>query len=278
MHGSDLMQHTDAVLLDIDGVLSVGGRPVEGAGEALAFLQDKKIPFRCISNTTRQPRRAIADRLGAMGLAIPEAHIFTPAVAAAALLAGRTLTRCMLLVWDDTLQDFEAAGIESAIGNVDAVVVGDAGGRMTYHAMNRAFRCILGGAPLIALEKDRYWKDSDGLSLSAGPFVTALEYATGTDAELVGKPSTAFFARALEALGTAPERTLMVGDDIHTDIGGAQAAGIRGVLVRTGKYQNDLVGDAGVAPYAIIDSVADLPGLIGREPGCAGSTALSPFL
>jgi HAD superfamily hydrolase (TIGR01458 family) len=264
MHGGDLVRDAEGVLLDIEGVLSVGNRPLGGAGEALAFLRDQNIPFRCISNTTRRSRRSIAGRLGAMGLAIPEAYIFTPAVAAAALLADRSLTRCMLLVWDDAVQDFEAGGIEPATGPVDAVVVGDAGERMTYAAMNRAFRCILDGAPLIALEKDRYWKDTDGLSLSAGPFVAALEYATGADAELVGKPSPAFVARALEALGTGAERTLMVGDDIHTDIAGAQAAGIRGVLVRTGKYQKDLVRDAGVTPYAIIDSIADLPGLIGR--------------
>ncbi|MDG6257002.1 MAG: TIGR01458 family HAD-type hydrolase [Methanomicrobiaceae archaeon] len=258
------MDDTQGVLLDIDGVLSVGGRPIEGAIDAIAFLREEGLPFHCISNTTRQPRRAIAGRLEAMGLAIPEAHIFTPAVAAAALLAERSLTRCMLLVLDVVRQDFEAAGILSAIETVDAVVVGDAGERMTYHAINRAFRSILDGAPLIALEKDRYWRDADGLSLSAGPFVAALEYATGTTAELVGKPSPAFFAWALEALGTAPGRTLMVGDDIDTDIAGAQGCGIRGVLVRTGKYREDLVEEAGVRPYAIIDSIADLPGLIGR--------------
>jgi len=257
-----MMRAWDGVLLDIDGVISEGGRPVAGAGDALAFLRDERIPFRCISNTTRQPRRAIADRLDAMGLAIPGADIFTPAVAAAALLAGRSLTHCMLLVADDTVQDFEAAGIECAAGAVDAVVVGDAGERMRYRAMNEAFRSILDGAPLIALEKDRHWRDADGLSLSAGPFVAALEYATGTTAELVGKPSPAFFARALEALGTAPEKTLMVGDDIRTDIAGAQRCGIRAVLVKTGKYRGDTVRNAGVAPYAIINSIAALPGLL----------------
>lgn len=256
------MHDTEGVLLDIDGVLMVGGDPVEGAKDTLSFLQDTCIPFRCISNTTRRSRRSIAGRLGAMGLAIPESHIFTPAVAAAALLAGRALSRCMLLVCEDTVRDFEAAGIEPVMDRVDAVVVGDAGNRMTYEALNACFRCILEGAPLIALEKDRYWRDADGLSLSAGPFVAALEYATGTAAELVGKPSPAFFARALEALGTAPERTLMVGDDIRTDIGGAQGSGIRGVLVRTGKYREDLVEAAGIAPSAVIDSIADLPRLL----------------
>jgi HAD superfamily hydrolase (TIGR01458 family) len=264
MQGGDLMHDIEAVLLDIEGVLATGEHTIPGAAEALASLRDAGILFRCISNTTRQSRKSIADRLTAMGLAIPKKHIFTPSVAAGALLTGRSLFRCMLLVWDDVVQDFETAGIEPAIENVDAVVVGDAGDRMTYEAMNRAFRCILGGAPLIALEKDRYWKDTGGLSLSAGPFVAALEYATGTAAELVGKPSPAFFARALDALGTDPERTLMVGDDIHTDIAGAQRFGIRGVLVRTGKFREDLVKNSGVDPYAIIDSIADLAGMIER--------------
>lgn len=261
IHGGDLMHDTDAVLLDIDGVLSVGGRPVGGAREAVEYLRDAGIPFRCLSNTTRRSQRAIADRLGAMGFAIPEADIFTPAVAASALLARRSLTRCTLLVWDDVLRDFEAAGIGPAYGEADAVVVGDAGDNFTYDAMNRAFRQLIEGAVFIALEKDRYWLDGDALSLSAGPFVKGLEYATGREAELVGKPSRSFFEAALASLGVPPGRTLMVGDDILTDVGGAQRAGIRGALVQTGKYREDLVANAGVVPDRILASIASLPDL-----------------
>lgn len=262
VYSGDLMNETDAVLLDIEGVLSVGGLPVEGAREAVDYLRDAGMPFRCISNTTRRSRKAIVERLGTAGFAIPEAHIFTPAVAASALLAGRSLTRCMLLVWDDVLRDFEAAGISPAHQEADAVVVGDAGDNFTYKAMNRAFRQLIEGAAFLALEKDRYWLDGDTLSLSAGPFVKGLEYATGREAELVGKPSRSFFEAALASIGVPPGRTLMVGDDILTDVGGAQRAGLKAALVKTGKYREDLVRSSGISPEIVIDSIALLPSIL----------------
>lgn len=247
------------LLLDIDGVLQVGGKPVPGSSRTLDTLHARKIPFRCLSNTTRKCRAAIAATLRDMGLFVPESHIVTPAVAAASLLAERGQKRCLLLTTGDAARDFKAEGIIDTHDNPDAVVIGDAGDAFTYASMNRAFRAVLDGAAFIALEKDRYWMDSDGLSLSAGPFVRGIEYAAGREAELVGKPSPAFFARALETLGTAPEETLMVGDDVVTDIGGAQRAGMRGFLVRTGKFREDQAIAAVPAPDRIIESIAALP-------------------
>jgi HAD superfamily hydrolase (TIGR01458 family) len=247
------------ILLDIDGVLHVGGNPVRGASGTLDTLHIRRIPFRCLSNTTRKCRAAIAATLRDMGLSVPERHIVTPAAAAAALLAERGQKRCLLLTTGDVFRDFLAEGIIDTRDNPDAVVIGDAGDAFTYASMNRAFRTVLDGAAFIALEKDRYWMDSDGLSLSAGPFVRGIEYATGCQAELVGKPSPAFFARALDTLGTAPEETLMVGDDVVTDIGGAHRAGMRAFLVRTGKFREDQAVTAVPAPDRIIESIAALP-------------------
>jgi HAD superfamily hydrolase (TIGR01450 family) len=104
----------------------------------------------------------------------------------------------------------------------------------------------------------RYWRTADGLRLDTGPFVKALEYATGREAIVLGKPAPAFFAAALERIGLAPEQVLMIGDDIRGDIGGARDAGIDGLLVRTGKYQDEDLGEA-VRPRAVLDSIADLP-------------------
>ncbi len=126
-------------------------------------------------------------------------------------------------------------------------------------------RMILSGAEIIALEKDRTWMGNDGLMLSAGPFVTALEYATGKEASCAGKPSPAFFATALEGLGIPAPEVAMVGDDIETDIGGAQGCGMQGILVRTGKFREDTLTSSRVVPDLIIDSVADLPRIL-RAP------------
>jgi ribonucleotide monophosphatase NagD (HAD superfamily) len=87
------------------------------------------------------------------------------------------------------------------------VVLGDLAAGWTFDVLNRAFRQVLAGARLVALQRNRYWKTADGLSLDAGPFVAALEYATGATATVVGKPSAAFFALATAALGVPPGRS-----------------------------------------------------------------------
>ena len=248
-----------AVLIDIDGVLYIGDRPVAGANRALRELDRRGIPYRFVSNTTRRSRRSIARRLEALGYAIPEPWIITAPVAAAAHLREGGRTRCYLLTTPDARTDFEEAGLLAVDEEADVVVVADAADDFTYETLNRAFRLLLAGADLVALEKDRYWMGSDGLMLSAGPFVAALEYAAGKKAEVIGKPSPAFFLRALRDIGARPGEAAMVGDDIVTDIGGARACGMKGGLVRTGKYREEAVRRSGVTPDLVIDSLADLP-------------------
>lgn len=254
----------DAVLIDLDGVLYVGDEPVPGAVEAVERLCDAGIPFRCVSNTTRRSRRAVAERLRELGFAIPGAWCFTPALAAVRRLREEKAGSCHLIATGDVRRDFEEAGIRLADEGVPFVVAGDAGDSWTYAGMNRAFRLVLGGARLIALEHDRYWRDADGLALAAGPFVAALEYGAGVTAEVVGKPSPDFFRLALTDLGAPAARAVMVGDDVATDIGGARAAGMAAVLVRTGKFRDADLAAATAAPDRVIGSIADLPDLLGH--------------
>jgi HAD superfamily hydrolase (TIGR01458 family) len=141
--------------------------------------------------------------------------------------------------------------------------VGDLGAAWSFEHMNRAFRQVLAGARLVALQRNRYWKTAGGLSLDAGPFVAALEYAAGVEATLVGKPSRAFFDIAVASLGVPASDVVMVGDDPMSDVAGAHGAGCAGVLVRTGKYRPGDDLPAGRLPDAVVDSVADLPVLFG---------------
>jgi HAD superfamily hydrolase (TIGR01458 family) len=132
--------------------------------------------------------------------------------------------------------------------------------------LDRAFRHVMAGAELVALQKNRYWRRGDGLSLDVGPFVAALEYATARAAHVVGKPAPGFFDGVLRGLGGAAREAAMVGDDVESDVGGALAAGLSGVLVRTGKFREEAVAASGVEPTATIDSIADLPALLGLRP------------
>jgi len=245
-------------LIDLDGVLYTGDTPVPGAFETIGFLADHGYPFRCLSNSTRKCRKTIAARLEKMGFAIPESSIFTPPLAAVRYMKNAGKDRAFLLVTGDVDRDFSGACTDDGSVHTDYVVVGDAGDNVTYAHLNRAFRCLMEGAELVALERDRYWMDKDGLSLSAGPVVAALEMAAGTTATIVGKPSKEFFGLALADLGLAKEDVLMIGDDIATDIGGAQGAGIRGALVRTGKFRAGVLEQSAIRPDHVINSVKDI--------------------
>jgi phospholysine phosphohistidine inorganic pyrophosphate phosphatase len=149
---------------------------------------------------------------------------------------------------------------EQAETGADYVVIGDLGERWDFRTLNRAFRLLHANpdATLMALGMTRFWQRQDGIALDVAPFVAALEHATGRKAMVFGKPAARFFQAAAEQLHVAAEDILMVGDDVVTDIGGAQQAGLRGALVKTGKFRpGDLAGD--VKPDVVLESIAELP-------------------
>jgi len=223
----------EGVLLDLGGVVYVGDQPLPGALEALERLRATGLPLRYITNTTRTPKRGMMDKLRRLGVPAGEAELFMPALAARRYLEQRGLSP-QLLVHPALREDF--AGLPG--DGPEAVVIGDAAEGFTYQALNGAFRALVGGAEFLALARNRSFQDADGaLSLDAGPFVAALEYASGREATLFGKPSRAFFEAALSSLGCPAEAAVIVGDDVESDVAGAMAAGLMGVLLRCGKYR-----------------------------------------
>jgi HAD superfamily hydrolase (TIGR01458 family) len=257
---ADALEGIEGLLLDLSGVVYVQDEAVPGAAEALRRLRDRQTPIRLVTNTTMRPRRSILERLERLGLEADPSELLTPATLAARRCAEAGYESVSLVVLDDLREDLR--GLEEQGDSVDAVIVGDLGDRWDYDVLNRAFRRLMDGADLIALQKNRYWETSEGLSLDAGPFVSALEYATGREAEVVGKPAPAFFELALGELGLSADRAAMVGDDVEADVGGAMDAGLAGILVRTGKYREDLVRQSGIEPTATVDSIADVPELL----------------
>ncbi|MCP1715646.1 HAD superfamily hydrolase (TIGR01458 family) [Methanocalculus alkaliphilus] len=252
----------EALIIDIDGVVAIGGDPIPGAAEAIGWLEEAGVPYRFLSNSTQRSREGIAERLNRNGLSIHPELISTPIVAAIRLLKEKGISSARMLVTDAAKEAFHTAGISDGDG---AVIIGDAGEAFTFQKLNEAFRLITDGAPLIALERDRYWMAEDGLTLSAGPFVAALEYAAGREAEVLGKPSPDAFLSACSIMGVSPDATAMIGDDIRSDVGGAQAAGLTGVLVRTGKYSAAAVQESGITPDLILGSIADIPEIFRRR-------------
>ncbi len=255
------------VLLDIDGVLHVGMQPVPGAAETLKWLEQQEYRTCFITNTTTMGRAILAQRLQKIGLPVQEGHIMTAPVATADYIRQHLAKkRCWVLTKGDTEIDF--AGIELVDGlttAADVVVIGGAEELLSYEAMNRAFQLLMHGATLLAMHMNLYWKTKNGLQLDSGPFVRALELASGKQAIVLGKPSRDFFELALLKIGVAASETMMVGDDIENDIGGAQGMGIKGVLVETGKHKGDSPRVERTRPAAVLASLAYLPEYLMRE-------------
>jgi len=251
------------VLFDLDGVLYVGSGLVEGAVEAVAMVRAAGIPRRFITNTSTLSRNSLLARLYGLGFDVdPEEVLTAPQAAAAYLRLHFPSAPCHLLLEENVRRDFGDI-TQTELEDADCIVVGDIGNNWSCQLLDRIFNRMIQGARLICIHKNRFWQTCGGLHMDIGGYVTALEYCSATQALVMGKPSPHFFGTAIEELGLPPEHVAIVGDDIDMDIGGGQAAGLRGVLVRTGKYRPAYAAASAIIPDRIIDSIRDLPALLG---------------
>ena len=247
------------VLLDISGVLYESDEAVPGAVDAVERLRACDLSVRFLTNSTRRPKKAILKKLAAMGFDVDASEILTPAEAACDWLRQEGFAP-HLLVHPDLEEDFR----DAPDSDRTAVVVGDAGEYFTYDRLNAAFRKLANGAPFLALAANRVFKDADGeLSLDAGAFVHALEFSSGTEPILLGKPSPDFFMAGVRSMGCDAQDTVMVGDDAESDVAGALKAGLaKAILVRTGKYRDGDEAAFQPRPSAVASDLKEAVGLV----------------
>jgi HAD superfamily hydrolase (TIGR01458 family) len=258
------MATVEAVLIDIDGVLTVSWRALPGAVEAMTRLRRTGLGVRLVTNTTSRTRAWMATRLSAQGFPVhPEDILTAPSLTAAYLHEVHPGARCLVVNSGDLSNDLPGVTVvRPDAADVDVVVLGGAGPEFSYDTMNRIFRHLQRGAALVAMNRNYYWATDEGLTLDTGTFLAGLERASGVRATMTGKPAARFFTSAMAHLGAVPSATLMIGDDIASDVVAAQEVGIRGVLVTTGKYLPSDHERAARPPDHVLDSFADLPSLI----------------
>ncbi|MFG1667569.1 HAD-IIA family hydrolase [Streptomyces sp. Y7] len=265
------MASVRAVLIDIDGVLTVSWQPLPGTVEALREIREAGLGVALVTNTTSRTRGSIARTLADAGFPVDAGDVLTaPAVTAAHLAEHFPGARVALLNSGDIAEDLAGVTLVEEARGADAgeppdvVVVGGAGPEFGYAALDRAFGHLQRGARLVAMHRNLYWRTDQGLRLDTGAFLAGLEKAARVEAEITGKPSPAFFEAALAHVGVGAGEAVMVGDDIESDVLAAQRAGVTGVLVRTGKYLPATHRDASGVPDHVVDSFADLPALLAR--------------
>jgi len=254
-----------AILLDIDGVFHVSGRPIDGVGAAVRQLREDGHRLRFVTNNTTSSRADLAEDLRALGVVLEDEELETTPRAAARTLSGKRVLALTMAAIRTELEGVDIVGEEA-----EAVLIGGADETaesnrvFSYMNLARAFAELDAGAELFCLHKNRWWQTSRGPLLDSGAFVAGLEYAAGVEATILGKPSPAFFGAALDALDAEAEYTWMVGDDLEADIAGAKSCGLKTILVRTGKFREDALDDALVKPDGVVDSIGDVPKFLER--------------
>ncbi len=262
-----------AFLLDLDGVILSKGAPLPGVAGALRALQQRGVPFCIATNASLVGRQMLAERLGALGMSVLPEQIVS-ALSASATFTRQRFPDQPLYLLASAAAPAEFAGqrllshaqAATPAASVAAVVVGDAAADFSFEHLNAAFRLVRGGARLVAMHRNPWWLTAEGPTLDAGTFVRALEFATRRRAVVVGKPSPAFFSSAVAALGDGslrPGEVAMVGDDVWADVLGARRAGLRGILVLSGKHGLEEAAQAarsvrGGRPDAVAASLSSL--------------------
>ena len=252
----------EGLLLDIDGVLAVSWEALPGAVDALRALRDEGIPFRLITNTTTKTRSDLASTLRDAGFDVKDDEVVTAVVATAQHLREVHPGAGVFVLSDgDAIADLDGVHLVG-VDEADVIVIGGACDDFTYATMNRIFRRLMNGAVLVGMHRNLFWKTSEGWELDGGAYIAGLEEAAETRATICGKPERTYFRSALAMLGVDASRVGMVGDDIVNDVLGAQAAGLTGILVRTGKYRDGDEERHDGRPDHVLASFAELPSFV----------------
>jgi len=247
----------------MDGVLAVSWEPLPGAVEAVECLRAAGIPLRVVTNTTSRSRGMIGSELRSIGFDISDEEVLTAAVAAASYLRANHAGARVFLLGDAQPADLEGLHLVGIDDRPEVVLISGADQSFAFDNLNRVYRWLLGGAVFVAMHRTLSWMTRRGECLDAGAYLLGLERAAGRAAVITGKPSREFFLAALNTLGLAPDRVAMVGDDLENDVLAAQAVGMTGIQVRTGKFREDILARASGPPDHIVDSIADVPVLLG---------------
>lgn len=251
------LSNINGVLFDLDGVLYVGSSAIKGAVEAVGRIRLSGMPCRFVTNTSTLSLASLQQKINAFGFSIPANEIISAPQATLLYLKNQRDPICRLLLADDVKKDFKELRQSNTAANY--IVIGDIGNAWSYTLLNEVFNCLVNGAKLIAIHKNRFWQTEHGLQMDIGGFIDGLEYASGVKAMIIGKPSADFFQIALDDMGLNPIDVAIIGDDIDADVGGGQQAGLKGILVKTGKYRQSYAEASAVKPDLIIDSIMDLP-------------------
>ena len=252
------------ILSDIDGTLYFKGAPVPGAVEAVEMLREKGIKLLFFTNTDSKTPKNVYKSLIEYGFKVKEDDIFTPIIALKEFFKDKPDAKLYLVTTEEVKEEFQEFYIVRGSEVPDYVIVGDFRDNWNVNRLNNAFRYVIKHkAILLGTQGNKYYLDVNGEPIiDTGSFVHMIANAANVKPLIFGKPSKEYFLQALKKLNLPSEDIIVIGDDIETDILGAQNANLRGILVKTGKGQYFNSSEVSIIPYKVIDSFSSLTELV----------------
>ena len=249
-------------LTDMDGVLVHEGQALPGAAEFLDRLRERERPFLVLTNNSIFTARDLRARLLASGLDVPEASIWTSALATGQFLADQMPNGTAYVIGEAGLTTaLHAVGYVLTETAPDFVVLGETR-TYSFEAITKAIRLIERGARFIATNPDATGPSAEGPLPACGAVAALISKATGRDPYIVGKPNPMMFRSALNAIDAHSETTAMIGDRMDTDVIAGMEAGLETFLVLTGSTAREDIQRYPFRPSHVKDSIADLIELV----------------
>lgn len=244
----------DGFLFDLNGVFYEDKNIISGANETIDWLKKNSIPYKFISNNSTLSRKLFVEKLKKIGLKINISDVITSNYAGVLTIKKMGLKNCKLIMTEEAKLDYKKFQLQNK--KIDAIVIGDIGEKWSFSLMNELMNDIISGAEIIALHKGKYYQSQGKLKIDCGAFVAGLEFSTSKKAISIGKPKKSFFDLAAFDLGT--NKICLVGDDLHNDIEGGQKMGYKTILVKTGKYRQNIFDKSKIKPDFCIPSIKEL--------------------
>lgn len=254
------MDSIKGILSDIDGTLYFKGKPIPGAIETIDQLREKEIKLLFFTNTDSKTPQNVYRLLKEYGFKLNEGEIFTPLVALKEFLSNKLDSKVYLVATEEVQDEFKDFHQIEGDEIPDFVIISDFHDNWDVNRLNNAFKHVIkNNAILLGTQGNKYYLDRNGEPvIDTGSFVQMIATAANVKPIIFGKPSKEYFMQALKKLDLPASETIVIGDDIESDIQGAHNANIRGILVKTGKGQfyNSSTGD--INPYKIINSISSI--------------------
>lgn len=248
----------DGLVCDLDGVVYRGDEPVAGAAEAIRRLQRCGVRVIFCTNNSHHTVDQYVLKLRRLGVDVAPADVLTSGVVTAEVIGPRYEgARALVIGGEGIREPLRRSGIEPDGGDAPAVVVVGWDPSFDYDAMRRAARAVLAGATLVATNADATFPAVDGLSPGAGAILASIERATGSRAEVMGKPNPPMMERAAARLD-GYDQIAMLGDRPDTDLAGGRTRGWMTILVLSGVTRSEQVAGITPAPDIVLGSLGDL--------------------